>query len=120
MTKEQLDLAERLVHSPAWRWLPGMLDVADKRVTALIPAHIGHERYWLECAGLDINGEDAILHLGVEDMGLPDLSDPATVGCLIHLVCEVSTEEVGRLVEGVERQGSKPSLTDLIYTKDYS
>ena len=69
---------------------------------------------------MDAQGEDAILHLGVEDMELPDLSDAATVGCLIHLVCEISSSELHGIVEGLERQGLRLCLGDISANDDYS
>lgn len=120
MTREELKLADRLVRSSAWRWMPGMLDAANRRVTALIPIPLGFDKYWLECVGLDAQGEDTLLHLGVEDMELPDLSDAATVGCLIHLVCEISSAELHGIVEGLERQGLRRCLSDISANDDYS
>lgn len=71
MTEEQIALARRAVACKGWRWMPGMLaierddpqwhisDDGKVRVVAMAPA-------W----------------------SLPDLTDPATVGCLLALVRE--------------------------------
>ena len=63
MTPDQIDLARRLVACPRWRWLPGMCFVDDTgsiwRVQTLWhAAHVHSDR-------------------------LPDLTDPATAGCLL-------------------------------------
>ena len=71
-------LAERAVACPRWRWLPGMRSVS----------HGGHSRR------LDPPSNARGLHpwwtwsQGECGEGLPDLSDPATVGCLLALVRE--------------------------------
>ena len=62
-------LGERAVQSPAWRWLPGMLDLNEDRVDSAVtdPATLAP----------------------------PDFRDPATAGCLLHLVREY-VESTGR------------------------
>lgn len=53
------DLARRVVRSKHWRWMPGMLTDVGERVTDTETSYLGT---------------------------LPDLTDPATVGCLLALV----------------------------------
>ncbi len=74
MTSDQIDLARRAVACKGWRWMPGMSArrwsghgevSAVARVSA--PAR---ETPWLS------------------EGWLPDLSDPATLGCLLALVRE--------------------------------
>ena len=60
------DLARRAVASPHWRWMPGMLTEHGNRYVA----------------------EGQYPRRSV----LPDLTDPATVGCLITLVQEAHPE----------------------------
>ena len=75
MTPDQINLARRLVACPRWRWMPGMgvrrwsnYDVRwhTNRVSTL--AERG--TFWLS------------------EGWLPDLTDPATLGCLLALVRE--------------------------------
>lgn len=71
------DLAERAVACKHWRWMPGM---AVLRCAPGTPAH-GHRQPRVddEC----VTYEQALnVHI------MPDLSDPATLGCLLHLVRE--------------------------------
>ena len=80
MTADALDLARRAVACPGWRWMPGMLDTDGWRILR------GED----EDAGASLSnaaGEmmhDRSLSLRV----LPDLTDAATLGCLLALVRE--------------------------------
>jgi hypothetical protein len=59
------DLAKRAVACRHWRWMPGMLIDDGTRLSAPLPHRM--------LAALD---------------ALPDLTDPATLGCLLALVRE--------------------------------
>ena len=75
MTPELETLARRAVACKRWRWMRGML--------AIIPAaHEGATGYTV-----NLTGSDAIL-MAVEAGAYPDLTDPATLGCLLALVRE--------------------------------
>ena len=69
MTDEQIALAKRAVACKGWRFIGGML-VADA---------IGKQRVYDDVAGEPYWSADG---------WLPDLTDPATVGCLLALVRE--------------------------------
>lgn len=100
MNEEFVTLGKRAVASRNWRWMPGMLalrtthPVAVKRgASSLIPVRLmgsitDHE----EVAGITLHGE--LLEAGhvvvngwhrSSDL-IPDLTDPATLGCLLALV----------------------------------
>ena len=67
MTEAQTALSRRLVACKGWRWMPGMLAYFEhdgRRVRVTDPA------CW------------------VSTTALPDLTDPATLGCLLALVRE--------------------------------
>ena len=89
-----IDLAKRAVACEKWRWLPGMRTIArhlrdgeSLRVvglgTATGAAHTAHfgpsaaRRTWVRNGGCIRSG--AVL---------PDITDPATLGCLLALVRE--------------------------------
>lgn len=74
------DLAKRAVACKHWRWMPGMLDEHGDRVLRVRDGTIATD------SDADGNGG---LHMQPVCAGVyPDLSDPATLGCLEHLVRE--------------------------------
>ena len=77
MTDEMIVLAKRAVACPKWRLMPGMLTDEGRRVMQVWPDDLGIK--WSHL--LDnrvVRDADAI----------PDLTDAATVGCLLALVRE--------------------------------
>ena len=82
MNADQKRLARRAIACAGWRWLPGMLTEDGTRLGARLPDRM------LEA--LEV---------------LPDLSDAATLGGLLSLVCHLGPPEVEALVEGLERVG---------------
>jgi hypothetical protein len=83
MTDEQLiDLGRRAVACKGWRWMPGMLalDSTDEEH----PGRVIDDRKSLVYEDAD----GAIREGVVARSDLPDLTDPATLGCLLELVRE--------------------------------
>ena len=68
-----IELARRAVACCHWRWLPGMLVEYDERLGG---------RWWTRMIG---RNPSATL---LDSDPLPDLTDPATLGCLLALVRE--------------------------------
>jgi len=86
------ELASRAVASPHWRWMPGMLTLEE-----IVPPAI--TLGWDAARVLHADEGDAVrvcTVLGkardIHDTALPDLTDPATLGCLLALVREVRHE----------------------------
>ncbi len=90
MTDEQIALARRVVACKGWRWMGGMLrcsPVLEKAYFKWEPDVMPTERVRDEDPFTDAdqrwsNASDAWVQM------LPDLTDPATLGCLLALVRE--------------------------------
>jgi hypothetical protein len=75
MTNEQLEIARGFVECGRWRWMPGMLDTDGGRIVdpeRLMTAQkqSASSPVWLLCGPL----------------ALPDITDPATLGCIVQVV----------------------------------
>ena len=77
MTEAQTAPSRRAVVCPQWRWMPGMLDLFGRRVMCVWPDDLG------------IKWSHLLDNRVVQDAdALPDLTDAATLGCLLALVRE--------------------------------
>jgi hypothetical protein len=86
MTKEQMALARRAVACRGFRWMPGMHTANEERVIGVMRDGVLHL-----CAPLDAVLESvSITRVFFDSSGscLPDLTDSATLGCLLALVRE--------------------------------
>ena len=80
-----IGLGKRAVACKSWRWMPGMLTTCDLRVVDGGDEYVvGHRSGPTKDGGGWYDGEAAGL--------LPDLTDPATLGCLLALVREARGE----------------------------
>ena len=78
-------LAERAIACKGWRWLPGMLTVDCWRV---VDAYAdGTVRWVSDCGQMETRTP-----FGGALQSCPDLTDPATLGCLLALVREAWSE----------------------------
>ena len=82
MTDEQTALARRAVACRGWRWMPGMLDLFGRRVRNVWPDDLGI--HWSHIP------ESCVVR---DADALPDLTDPATLGCLLALVREAWVQD---------------------------
>jgi hypothetical protein len=75
MTDNMIELAKRAVACKGWRLTPGMLDLFGRRVLCVWPDDLG------------IKWSHLLDNRVVRDAdALPDLTDPATLGCVLALV----------------------------------
>ena len=72
MTEEHIALARRAVVCKGWRWMPGMRWVNDPAKPLTSEGDEGRHEYGYT----------------PPKYGIPDLTDPATLGCLLALVRE--------------------------------
>ncbi len=86
MIEDMIDLGRRAVACKYWRWMPGMLRHDGYR-------YVGSGVWvrWSETA-------DLLSALHIPDQ-FPDLSDPATLGCLLALV-RAAYRDTSKLWEG--------------------
>ena len=76
---EHRDLARRALACKHWRWMPGML-LFDGKSSFTVPISWRH--------GTEGQRAAPILGSPMFQNALPDLTDPATLGCLLAMVRE--------------------------------
>ncbi len=87
MTNEMIDLARRAVACEGWRWMPGMLALdADGEE---YPCRVIDDRKSVVYE----DGDGAIREGVASRSDVPDLTDPATIGCLLALAREACEPE---------------------------
>jgi hypothetical protein len=83
MTPELEALARRAVACPRWRWMPGMVDTLGNRA---------NDDGWPSYSTIDYGQTDVVEVVAWKVRpprgAIPDLTDPATLGCLLALVRE--------------------------------
>jgi hypothetical protein len=92
VTEEQIALAKRAVACKTWRWMPGMAvtfpDGMANRVALVTVADYGYGAEatptWMAERMI---GSSSCIQWREHEMA-PDLTDPATLGCLLALVRE--------------------------------
>jgi len=96
MTPAETDLARRLAEHPRWRWMRGMRAISDKPnaydpCMTILDAESAQgvgDGHWHEYGATSA------------DHSHPDLTDPATCGCLLaRLLDVVGGVGVGRIIE---------------------
>ena len=94
MTDEMIDLGRRAVACKGWRWMPGVLAWSKKHCVDLQGRDLGEIEDSMRVQEVETGcliglptGKSIAYSWSDFDL-LPDLTDPATVGCLLALVRE--------------------------------
>jgi hypothetical protein len=101
------ELGRRAVACKHWRWMPGML-VDGIRIDGTCDLIGGLGRPWREEDFREV----------ICDKCVPDLSDPATIGCLIALVEEAWKCPVDMSFAGAHRLDA--DAEERVYPQDYT
>lgn len=94
MTDDKQTLAARLAAHPRWRWMPGMLAVGESREWWRVS---GPAEGYVEASALAVGestGVDMWERSEPHPPIVPDLSDRATIGCLVGMLREVHPDAV--------------------------
>jgi len=92
MNDEMTKLARRAVACTGWRWMPGMLDLRGDRLG------LADSGFWSACGAAN-RGDLRTAYTPDK----PDLTDPATLGCLLRLAWEASADEAATAGMGSNR-----------------
>ena len=100
------EISERLIACKGFRWMPGMRTLGDWRIINI------------DADGVEVVtdlGEVVLFHSG--DLphiasSLPDLTDPATLGCLLALVREVWKDPTASTAATREADGKRGWVMD--------
>ncbi len=82
-----VELAKRAVACKHWRWMPGMLNIARCRLIKVEPNDFATWAFLVDNESPECNLTSGLFRLKTS-LVIPDLTDPATLGCLLHLVRE--------------------------------
>jgi hypothetical protein len=95
--EKMIELAKRAVACKHWEWMPGMLALYDTRCDnpsckpfstsyiGFLPIYKDEPKGWIRTTGLPFPSE--------LPQRLPDLRDPTTVLCMLHLVRKAWDEQ---------------------------
>lgn len=86
MTETELELARELARDPAWTWQSGMMMLLDTGDAPIIYGRSGGTEERRDC--------------------IPDLADPATLGCIMVAIGDVKIDALDPWVQWRNADGS--------------
>lgn len=92
MNEEMIDLSRRVILCKNWRWMPGMKDMEGWRLYREVVGFTAQDKDGKTVTGWDAIGGEWEYHQVAHFPKLPDLSDPATLGCLLAIIREVYSD----------------------------
>ena len=92
MTTELMTLSRRAIACTNWRWMPGMKDMEGWRLYREVVGFTAQDKDGKTVTGWDAIGGEWEYHQVAHFPKLPDLSDPATLGCLLAIIREVYSD----------------------------
>lgn len=112
MNNEMTELARRAVAAQGWRWMEGMRVIRGPGDQLQEELRITLVKDFVELHG----GMYALEFHQMAEQCLPDLNDPATVGCLLELVREAwerilhtTRDQHGWWVEDIAKPTAQPT-----------
>ena len=113
MTDEQIALARRAVACKGWRWIPRMVGImGDEEITVLGLTGGATSLNQTEVRLVIYQHRHHKITVVDDDWAIPDVTDAATVGCLLALVRE-AWEPYGTFVSTHRYDGGEWSIRTL-------
>lgn len=91
MTEEEISVAKKLIQSPNWEWMSGMRVISPISKGRVIDGGSDYVIWYGE--GSTDRGGGFQEESPLSESTIPDLSDPATLGCILHLIRKVMQKE---------------------------
>jgi hypothetical protein len=96
MTEEEISVAKKLIQSPNWEWVPGMRVISPTSKGRVFDG--GSDYVIWHGEGSTDRGGGYQEESPPSESTIPDLSDAATKGCILHLIRMIMQKEKKEIV----------------------